>query len=92
MTKIERKQWQLIVWVSTILTHDSDIVYTDTAASKNATDKEAHQLHSSEEETTPGGEMKQELVVATGLLASVMLSWSFLIWLLLLPMWLLDIA
>ena len=38
-------------------------LYTDIAASKNATDKEADQLHSSEEESTPGGEMKQELVI-----------------------------
>lgn len=32
------------------------------------------------------------LDIATGLLASVMLSWSFLIWLLLLPIWLLDVV
>ena len=38
-------------------------LYTDIAASKNATDKEADQFCSGEEETTPGGEMKQELVV-----------------------------
>ena len=36
---------------------------TDIAASKNATDKETDQLHSSEEESTSGGGTKQELVV-----------------------------
>ena len=35
----------------------------DIAASKNATDKEADQLHSGEEEKTPGGGTKQELVI-----------------------------